>query len=122
MSDRPILLFCGSRTWEDRSMIRRDIALLPEDAILVHGGAKGADTIAGQIARQRGLHVAVIDALWHTHGKQAGRERNEAMLALKPTQVYAYLHGQSPGTRMMIRLAEADPHVSLVTVRTLPAA
>lgn len=104
-----IALFCGSRDWKDRGAIEADmfpIAMADPEAIVVHGGARGADEIAGEVARQLGLHVAEVRALWPLFGRGAGPRRNEAMLRLKPDVVYAYpLSG--PGTRGMINLARA---------------
>lgn len=60
MSERCVALFCGSRDWEDWGRIEEDIARLPATAVVIHGGQRGADTIAGALAQQRGLHVAAV--------------------------------------------------------------
>lgn len=44
---------------------------------LVHGGASGADQLAGSIARAMGIPVRVFKANWDTYGKAAGHRRNE---------------------------------------------
>lgn len=103
---RVVALFCGSRDWADMAAIRADIAELPADAIVIEGGARGADRLARSAARERGLHVATVEAQWNRLGKSAGFWRNEAMLALGPTVVYAYPLG-GPGTASMVRLATA---------------
>lgn len=100
-----IALFCGSRDWPDREAIRADIEALPDDTIVVEGGARGADRIAREEAGKRGLHVATVNAYWTRRGKAAGMERNAAMLLLRPDVVYAYPLG-GPGTWGMVNLAE----------------
>lgn len=119
-SDRPVIaLFCGSRDWTDREKIRRDLRSLPEGSIVVEGGAKGADRIAREEARELGIHVATVYALWDFYGRTGGRRRNDAMLLLQPEIVFAYPLG-GPGTAHMIELAE-DASIPVVT-RTPPAA
>jgi YspA, cpYpsA-related SLOG family len=101
-----IVLFCGSRDWSDRERIRRDLESLPEGSVVIEGGARGADRIARVQARDLGLHVATVAALWDHYGRSAGYRRNEAMARLQPDFVYAYPLG-GPGTAQMIALAEA---------------
>jgi hypothetical protein len=52
--------------------------------------------------------VATVRALWTHHHKAAGYRRNEAMARLQPDFLFAYPLGESPGTRHMIRIAEAE--------------
>ncbi|HEY4779122.1 MAG TPA: SLOG family protein [Solirubrobacterales bacterium] len=107
MSSGPpiIALFCGSREWTDRERIRRDLESLPEDSVVIEGGAPGADRIARQEAQKLGIHVATVNALWDYYDKPAGYRRNEAMARLQPDYVYAYPLG-GPGTAQMIKIAE----------------
>lgn len=95
-----IALCFGSREWRDTEPIEADLADLAANSIVVHGGARGADMLADKIARQMGLHVARVDALWKFHGKKAGPIRNEMMLALGVTHAYGYSLG-TPGTADM---------------------
>ena len=92
-------LVYGSRTWPDRTVIREFIASLPSDAVVIHGGADGADSIAGQAAEMRGLQVVVYRALWFAHGRAAGPIRNQRMVEANPTIARGYRRGfRSPGT------------------------
>ena len=71
---------------------------------IVHGGAKGADTLAGQWAQSRNVSVEVYPAEWKKYGKAAGPMRNKRMLEeAKPNYVVAFPGG--PGTKNMVRLA-----------------
>lgn len=97
MPDRVVI--CGSRDWTDVATIRNRIATLPGNAVVITGGARGADQIAEIEARVLGRHVAVVKALWASYGKSAGHKRNVAMLALEPDYVIAFWDGRSPGTK-----------------------
>lgn len=100
---RPMLvLFCGSREWTDRGAIEREMDALPPGAIVIAGGAKGADIMAETAARERGLHVAVVKPDWNRYGRKAGILRNLAMLALRPDRVVAFQRDGSSGTQHTI--------------------
>lgn len=92
------VLVCGSQDWRDVATVARRLGELPEDTIVITGGADGADKLAMFAAAQRGLHVATVYPLWQHFGKSAGHRRNAAMLALEPDQVIAFSHG-SAGTQ-----------------------
>ena len=71
---------------------------------LVHGAAHGADTLAGEWAKIRGVPVEVYPAEWTTFGRAAGPIRNKRMLVQgKPDSVVAFPGGL--GTAGMVRLA-----------------
>lgn len=101
------VLVCGSRGWRDVAAIRRRIEELPASAMVIHGGAWGADRTAGRLARERGLHVAVIEPLWERFGGSAGHRRNVAMLSLEPDIVIAFSLGTG-GTEHMVTSARAQ--------------
>lgn len=95
------VLVCGDRTWTDRDVIAARLVQLPPTAHVVHGGAHGADTIAGEVAAAMGLVVTCVPARWTVYGRAAGPIRNRAMLDLAPTLVIAF-HAdlsRSRGTR-----------------------
>lgn len=45
----------GSRSWKDRSAVERYVRSLPDDTVVVSGGARGPDTWAEEAALARGL-------------------------------------------------------------------
>jgi hypothetical protein len=105
VSERTVALFTGSRDWRDWDVIEEQVALLPVTAVVIHGGQRGADTIAGTLAGKRGLHVAAVNWRPDLYGRAAGPRRNTALLALCPTVVYAYPLPQSSGTWDMVQRA-----------------
>jgi hypothetical protein len=66
----------------DRQLIRRQLSKLPPGSTVIHGGAHGADMLAGQEAARRGLHVIAMPADWTRFGRTAGPIRNQQMLRL----------------------------------------
>lgn len=103
------LLVCGGRDFYDEAELRRamNAAVAGEsDVLVIHGGARGADSLAGRIAKARGVPVRVFPADWDRHGRGAGPKRNQQMLDEgKPDLVLAAPGGV--GTADMIRRAKA---------------
>jgi hypothetical protein len=94
MMMRRIVLVCGSREWTDRATIRMWLSKLPSETEIVHGGARGADALAGDVAAELGLAVRAYPADWKTYGKAAGPIRNQTMLdAERPARVIAFTAG-----------------------------
>lgn len=93
------VLVCGSREWNSPARIRWALAAqvrpwLPH-VVLVHGGARGADQMAGEIATHFKWPTEVFPADWR-YGKQAGQIRNSLMIATRPVVVFAF--GRGSGT------------------------
>lgn len=90
------ILITGSREFTDSEIIR--LALANErgtegasQMLVIHGGAHGADSIAGSLARLAiDVHEVIVPALWDKNGKGAGPKRNEAMMHLDPQVVLAF--------------------------------
>lgn len=115
------LLVTGSRDWADIDAIRAGLAdaaakikhLAP--ITLIHGKARGADTIADAIwARWASSHPDLClkpephAADWNAHGKAAGAIRNQLMVSLGADICAAFPLGRSMGTRdCMARAAAA---------------
>lgn len=100
------VLACGSRNWHDDRAIYDRLAVIAnnaqEEPVLIHGGAKGADSVAGEYALGLGFLVRVFPAEWDRYGKTAGRVRNIKMLEEKPDLVLAFQIDGSPGTQHTI--------------------
>lgn len=103
-------IICGGRDFDNQVMFdgaMRDITTLrglPDK--VVHGAARGADTLADRWARKMGLEVIPVEADWKAHSGAAGPIRNQKMIDdYKPHAVVAFPGGS--GTRNMTNKARA---------------
>ena len=113
------VLVCGDRNWTDKELMHRYIGALPSGTTVMHGGARGADSIAGEIAQSHGLQVELFEADWARYGRGAGPVRNRRMIETGPDLVLAfhnYLWTGSKGTRDCVKRAlSAGIHVDVVS-------
>lgn len=104
------VLICGDRGWTDEAPILGFLQTLnPTKDIIIEGGARGADRIAGLAAAKLGFTYYEFPAQWRQFGKAAGPIRNEQMLAEgKPDLVVAFHDDieQSKGTKHMLKIAK----------------
>lgn len=107
-----IVLICGSRNWKEEEAlpeyrIETYIKTLPPNAVIIHGEAPGADTIADRIGRERGHTVRGFPANWDLYGDAAGAIRNQEMLDFGVDQVTAFHEdiANSKGTKDMVARA-----------------
>jgi hypothetical protein len=114
------VLVCGGREYHDADGVHRVLDDLDDDpaggiAVLVQGGALGADSLAMYWAAHRGVPFEEYEAEWKKHGRKAGPMRNKRMLYEgKPDLVVAFPGGA--GTAHMVRIArEAGVRVMEVT-------
>lgn len=102
------VLVCGGREFSDEAALRSAMNAVvgaERDVVIIHGAARGADRLAGKIAKSAGVTVVEFPADWDTFGKRAGFLRNKQMLDEgKPDVVLAAPGGV--GTTMMIELAQ----------------
>jgi hypothetical protein len=119
MTNRHRVLCFGGRAFVDAAKVDKALnqfwaSISGEPFLLIHGGAKGADTMCGEWAKARGLPVARVDANWDAHGKAAGPIRNQWMLEyLQPTYAIGFPGGV--GTRdMQLRLDQAKVPLWLI--------
>jgi hypothetical protein len=100
-------IVCGGRHFADRTALFQALDLLHElrsFAEIIHGAAAGADSLAGEWARARGVKETRVPAEWDRFGRAAGFWRNKAMLDLNPDVIIAFAGGK--GTQNMIDLAD----------------
>jgi YspA, cpYpsA-related SLOG family len=105
VSSLRLVLVTGSRDWERRDIIRERLVRLPEGVEILHGGARGADTMAAEIARSLGIPERAVLPDWDNEGSRAGVLRNVAMLEEEPDLVLAFWDRLSSGTAHTIREA-----------------
>lgn len=103
------LLVCGGRDFGSMNLLYQTLGDFliahPDVDSLIHGGAKGADVMAGFWANKIRLPVRVFEADWARDGNAAGPRRNQRMLDLgRPSYVVAFPGGV--GTADMVRRAK----------------
>lgn len=100
------VLICGSRDWRDERAIYEWVRLhVPPNSTVIHGAARGADTMAGNAAAAWGHEVVVFRADWITYGLSAGFKRNQQMLDEGKPNLVVYFTDDldaSHGTRHMV--------------------
>lgn len=107
------VIVCGSRDFDDDELLSSELARIydsPERSdgrlVIVHGAARGADTLAGRWARLvPGATEEPHPADWAEHGKSAGPRRNRKMAELGADLCLAFWDGESTGTLHMIQTA-----------------
>jgi len=112
------VLVCGGRDYADSDQLFRvlDVAHLANPIVcLIHGAARGADTLAAGWATRNSISCEAYPAHWERDGNAAGPIRNRKMLEDgKPHLVIAFPGGK--GTANMVKQAEAAG-VPVVRVR-----
>lgn len=117
MSNKFYLLVAGSRTFTDVDLMDRKLARILDrvgvecdNIVLVHGGARGADTIASNLAEKFGWEIVEFKADWDHYGKSAGYRRNRQMHEFlaqhKNRGCVCFWDGESRGTAHNFELAK----------------
>jgi hypothetical protein len=101
------VLVCGGRDFDDRAALDAALDRLHAQqrfTLVIAGGAPGADTMAEEWARDRGIRTRIFRARWSIYGRAAGPIRNARMLRKgRPDLVVAFPGGK--GTAGMVALA-----------------
>ncbi len=110
-NERIVLAIVGSRHFTDEAVFLRTLAawidLFGEPAMIVSGGARGADTLAeAYVASNKHIGLTVFEAEWDKYGKAAGPMRN-AYIVAEATHVLAFPDKRSKGTLDTIERAKA---------------
>lgn len=106
------VIVCGDRDWKRMDIIERELMKLPKDTMIIHGAARGADTLGKFVAEKMGLKVINdgkgFPAEWKRYGKAAVPIRNQQMIDEgKPDMVLAFHENinDSRGTKDMVTRA-----------------
>lgn len=109
------ILITGSRNYTNLSKVKQEIqrhATCEGQTVIIHGAAKGADSLADLAARQLGYSVEKYPADWSSHGRAAGPIRNQLMVDKGADICLAFPIGNSRGTYdCMNRARQAGIHV-----------
>lgn len=97
----------GSRTCTSKKFVFPILdKVLSSGDIIISGGARGADSLAEEYAKQKEFTIVVYKAMWDLHGKSAGPKRN-IQIVDDADEIIAFWDGKSKGTRHSINLAKA---------------
>jgi hypothetical protein len=96
------VLVCGSRGFKSKALVKQRLKTLPKSAILLLGGAKGADALAAGVADGLGMRCEMFFPDYDRYpGRVAPLKRNDRMLA-HADKVIAFWDGESKGTKYVI--------------------
>lgn len=98
------VIFTGGRRYRSLSKVREVIRELPSDVVIIHGCARGADSLVEEVAKELGLQTEHFPADWRKYGRAAGPIRNEQMLLSGADLVIAFPGNR--GTADMVRRAK----------------
>lgn len=102
LNKREVVLITGSRDWSQTVLLKERLASLdPQRTMILHGGARGADTHAARLASERGIPTQSYPPDYESFGKSAPHVRNDEMLK-HADRVLAFWDGKSPGTKSVI--------------------
>lgn len=115
------IIVTGGRNFENTQFvfdtmhrIRRLLTLDEEEQlVIIHGGARGVDSIVEQWTQFNFLESIVYLADWNTHGKAAGPIRNREMLDNHDDVDIVLAFPGGPGTNHMKTLAKKRGHLVL---------
>jgi len=104
-----VMLVCGGRSYTDKERLWSTLnGFLQSRRVrrVISGGARGADTMAEDWAKVRGIECVVFHADRAKYGRAAGPIRNQQMLDEgRPTLVVAFPDGR--GRADMVRRARS---------------
>ncbi len=95
----------GSRTCTSPKLVFPVLQrMLRQGDIIISGGAKGADILADEFAKQYNYTFIKHPALWEVYGKSAGPIRNKKIID-ECDEVICFWDGKSRGTKNSLGLA-----------------
>lgn len=91
----------GGREFDDYNLIEKTLHEYFDDvskiSLIISGGARGADSLAEEFAKNHQLPLKVYYADWKAYGKYAGFTRNTKIVR-EADIVFAFWDGRSKGT------------------------
>ena len=106
-----IVLVTGGRDYDDLEAVFDAIAMLHsvnEIEILVHGDARGADSLADKVADKLGIQRVKVPANWTKLKRGAGPIRNKLMLDLFEIDVVLAFPGDVGTANMKKQARDRD--------------
>jgi hypothetical protein len=107
-TEYPVVFEALTKAWEDFSKYAKTKGTSSRNITVIHGGATGADRIAGTAAYRLGFGTHVYPANWSKYKKGAGPTRNQLMLKENKIDLVLAFHDDlknSKGTLDMVTRA-----------------
>ena len=105
----------GSRNFNDYEKLKQTLDQTPDITRIISGGAKGADALAEQWAKEKGIEIVVYKPDWAKYGRGAGVVRNRLIIE-DCDYCIAFWDGVSKGTKSSIEHSK-KMHKGLLVVR-----
>ena len=100
------LAVIGSRGFDNYELVEKVLNEYKDKVTLViSGGAKGADTLGEQWAKNNNINTLIYPAEWEKYGKRAGHIRNTDIINSCEFCI-AFWDGKSAGTQDSIKKAQ----------------
>jgi len=94
----------GGRDFNDYKLLK-SVCEKHQISTIVSGGAKGADSLAEQYAKEKNIQTEIYLPDWNKHGRSAGFIRNTEIVDAADF-IVAFWDGISKGTNHSITIAE----------------
>jgi len=95
----------GSRTFNDQALLYSALEKIDSPELIVSGGAKGADQLAEQYAREKNIPIKVFLPDYAKYGRAAPIIRNKSIVQ-EADIVIAFWDGHSRGTQHSLKIAK----------------
>jgi hypothetical protein len=109
----------GGRNYDNKLVVFNTlddyVSNIKDTILLMHGGCTGADQLAKEWARLRGIHNAEVEALFNYYGPIGGPKRNKMIIDMAPNILIAFPGGK--GTANMLKQAQDQ---GIVTINVTP--
>lgn len=110
-----ILAIVGSRGFNDYKLLSDHVRLY-KPSLIVSGGARGADKLAEQYAKEHNIEMLIIKPEWDLYGNEAGFRRNIDIIN-HADSVIAFWDGESKGTKHSISIAKYNRPCEVVNYK-----
>lgn len=110
------VLVCGGRNFDDAMTLGAWLGGIHKTHgidLIIHGAARGADTMAAKFAEWAGIPTAAFPADWKQHGKAAGSIRNSVMLNESTPDLVVAFEGGSGTADMVAKARRAGVEVKI---------
>ena len=91
----------GSRSFADYELLKKTLNEITGITKVISGGAKGADSLAEQWAKENQIETAIYKPDWAKYGRGAGVVRNRLIIEDCDLCI-AFWDGESKGTKSSI--------------------